>query len=385
MNHGPNPVSHRLHAEIRHPRIPPGSAPAESEQQELSTDTRIVLELVRCAGLGWNPEDLRHQLGSGIQSYLAIALGHLIEHATPELLSHWINMTGPEDLQPPDEVHKASILRSLEQLENLEEWFLLSAVRDLRTPVTFPGHPTAQAQARHLVAAVLAKAPSTTFPSESEAPIRKAEFLRVHHRIGAVFGSGSPTARRTGSTERTIAHRFHLRAPWVRPQFRLLSVISRAHSCESQLLTTSGIASVIGDINDVACVQDLFASLCRQRDHFLSTAPGADLARRQRQTTVYRRNFLLAYATGIEVRLNQILDRPRTDSPTLISLPSVGDGDSCAADVPDSTDALRPPKFRPGHRDGQEAADRSCLDVAASVLPGSGQSAVEQVEHRPSA
>lgn len=342
----------------------PGTFPAPSPTTlpettcptgEKDTDTRILEELIRCAGTGWRPEDLRHELGSGIGIFFDRVLDHLRCHADPEILGHWIRGNEPVTGPPLAEDHRTSLLHRLELLDELRDWRLLSTVRP-------PGssHTPTQSQLRacQRVQALLRKAESTPFPDESLVFTEKAVSLRRHHRIDTTPEHDS-SPRDSSHRERMVAYRIHLHSPWIRPQFRLLAGIARAYACESHLLTSSGISSVTGDISDVAGVRDLFAELSRQRDQLLAIAPGAAHARANRQSAAYRRRFLLAYARRIEVRLTQI---PPGEEP--------------ARSIPDE---------HPGHRDGRNAADRSVLTTTAPVLPCPGQSSVEQVEHRQSA
>lgn len=121
--------------------------------------------------------------------------------------------------------------------------------------------------------------------------------------------------------------RIHLQAPWVRYQLRLLNTVSRAYSCEALLLTESGIATVFGNSEDVAHVLDLFASLNRQREHFMRTSAGAKTAQEQGETSRYRRSFMVAYAS----RIGALLKRAREDVL-----------DNLAGDAPMATDTVLP-------------------------------------------
>lgn len=266
-----------------------------------------LLWLTECAQNGWTPADLRHEFSAQIDPLLFHSLS-ILSHTIPEqLLDHWFSDTRPGKVTSISVVSLEKIVNRLPLLPPLQDWTLLTGGHLHDSDMDFLDSLTPKQQKAHeKIRSLLRKAESTNFEMEAEALIEKAESLRQQYRLEELLAgsySDSPTRDAVVSTR----VRFH--SPWVKYQMRLLGVIARANSCEALLLTESGIATIFGTSDDVAHVVDLFTSLNRQREHFMRSSAGARTAQERRETSSYRRSFMISYAT----RIGSLLHRAAED------------------------------------------------------------------------
>lgn len=265
-----------------------------------------VLWLTDCARNGWTPADLRHEFSAQIDPLMFHALSSLAPNIPEQLLEHWFSDTQPGNVTSISVVSLEKIVNSLPLLPPLQDWKILSGEHLHNSDVDYLSSlSTEQRKAHDRVQSLLRKAESTNFEKEAEALIEKAESLRQQYRLErllAEFYSESPTR------DAVISTRVRLRSPWVKYQMRLLGVVAHANSCEALLLTESGIATIFGTSDDVAHVVDLFTSLNRQREHFMCSSAGAKTAQERRETSSYRRSFMIAYATRISCLLRRAAD-----------------------------------------------------------------------------
>lgn len=279
---------------------------AETEYHRTLVDLG-ALWLTDCARNGWTPADLRHEFTAQIDPLLFHALASITCNVPDQLLDHWFTDTRPGSVTSISVVSLEKIVNRLPLLPPLQDWKLLAGSPfDDGDEESLLSLSPEQRKAHGRIQALLKKAESTSFEKEAEALVEKAESLRQQYRIENLLSvSYSGSAKQNN----VISARVRLRAPWVKYQVRLLSTIARSNSCESLLLTPSGIATVFGTADDVGHVIDLFTSLNRQREHFMRTSAGARTAQERSETSSYRRSFMVAYAN----RVGSILRRAAKD------------------------------------------------------------------------
>lgn len=270
-----------------------------------------VLWITDCAKNGWTPADLRHEFSAQIDPLLFHALSGVTQNAPDELLDHWFAQTRPACVSALSVASLEKIVKRLPLLGRLQDWTVLmgESAEDQEEKYR-AGLSPEQRKAHDRIQALLKKAESTPFEKEAEALVEKAESLRQQYRVETLLADSYSG---TQSHDRVVSSRVHLHAPWVTYQMRLLGTVARAHSCESLLLTDSGIATVFGTPDDVDHVLDLFHSLNRQRAHFMRTSAGAKTAQEQGETSSYRRSFMIAYATRIGALLKRATEEVLTD------------------------------------------------------------------------
>lgn len=297
---------------------------AERNYHETLVDV-AVLWITDCAKNGWTPADLRHEFSAQIDPLLFHALSSVTHNVPDELLDHWFTGTRPGSVTSLGVGSLEKMVRQLSMLPPLRDWTVLTNLSSGEQEAEYLASLSPdQRRAHDRIQALLRKAESTTFEHEADALLEKAETLRQQYRVEVLL---SGTYTDPSAQQEVISTRVHLRAPWVRYQLRLLNTVSRAYSCEALLLTESGIATVFGNSEDVAHVLDLFASLNRQREHFMRTSAGAKTAQEQGETSRYRRSFMVAYAS----RIGALLKRAREDVL-----------DNLAGDAPMATDTVLP-------------------------------------------
>lgn len=265
---------------------------------------------------GWLPEDLRHVLGHRADHLLFLAHHRVGRHASPAMRRAWADQCPAVPRPDWTAPELADWWTALSALPELPDEQILLLPRQLRDAGSTPEHLDAvQRRACHRITALLRKAESTGFEAEAESLVAKAQQLRHRHRITTLLDEGGAQGRGPGP----VALRVHFHAPWVRHQFLLLAQVASANSCRAVLLSTRGIATIIGERGDVCHSADLFASLNRQCLYGMRTSTGARRAARRGETTVYRRSFLLAYAHRIGDLLQEAGAEACADIPTASS------------------------------------------------------------------
>ncbi|MGH9099855.1 MAG: DUF2786 domain-containing protein [Acidimicrobiales bacterium] len=154
---------------------------------------------------------------------------------------------------------------------------------------------------RHL----LSKAESTSFAEEADALTAKAQELLTRYsldRAAAEAAGGSP--RTTASV-----HRMWIDDPYVVAKAQLLHIVALANRCRSVLTEWIGLATVVGDDDDIDAVELLFTSLLVQATTQM-TAAGSKTDRFGRsRTRSFRQSFLVAFAVRIGQRLREADER----------------------------------------------------------------------------
>lgn len=333
----------------------------------------ITDHLVRAAQRGWTPEDLRHAVGPEVDAFLPSAHALATAVAQPRISAAWHRQMVGAPALSPFEIPLGDVDTLAERLLTLPVFHDSEIYHDSHV-LTRPENPWSalsaeQRRALQRIRGLLSKAESTTFEAEAETLIAKAQQLRQRYRIETV----TPGSEEVPVT--IVSTRVHLRAPWVRFQSLLLGAVAVPNSCRSVLEESVGIATLLGDPDDVRHCLELFASLNHQRDYFMRHSPGAEEAARRGETARYRRSFLHSYA----LRILDLLSAANSESPT--------DQESNASALPvlacrdKAVDAARDRVFPRlgtiafGHRhhhggavDGASAAERSHLGPEATGL-----------------
>lgn len=359
----------------------PASHPHRTHHhRHVALATRVVAAVASAAHRGWTPDDLRHVLGPGVD-HLLFRAHHRVATAAPPVRQAWRRQCHPAEPGDRPLAELEGWLDTLERLPALPDQAILTDLHQLQAREEEPaGLSEEQRRARHRITGLLRKAESTTFDAEAEALVAKAQQLRQRHRIEAVL---DPRVSQTTSAGPS-ARRVRFSAPWVRHQYLLLTQVAVANSCTAVLLSRHGIATVIGESDDVQHTTDLFASLNRQCAHFMRTSAGAAEAARAGQTAAYRRAFLLSYASRIGTLLRKAGEEA-SDRGGTGGADDPGTGDvgralpvlAARAEVAEERTrqlfpALRGMSFssrhHQGHRDGRTAAGRSHLRGDRSAL-----------------
>ena len=230
----------------------------------------------------------------------------------------------------------------------------------------------------HRVAALLAKAESTTFPDEAEALTAKAQELVTRHAIDMA----AVDAER-GRGPEVAGRRIGIDDPYARARVTLLSEVAMANRCRAVWSQAFGFATVFGDEGDLDAVEMLFTSLLVQATRAMVAdgpsgrrpGPAAGSATRS-----FRQSFLVAYARRIGDRLRQASEAAVAEADA-----AAGRGDGAGAMLPvlarraDAAEAAASaafPKVKTfsttardprGWAAGQQAADRADLGLRGSL------------------
>lgn len=359
-----------------------GPVPEQLRQQyhrEL-TDS-IYFALLQAAAKGWTPDDLRHLLTSQVDHLL-----FLVTHRVcgGERTEGGVDVAEPTRAAWQRQCHPVEeVALSTAALENIRD--RLRGLRPLHDAVlltdthaveeqdrAFAALSPEQRKAHHRITALLKKAEATNFEGEADVLVAKAQQLRQRYRIESLLFARDSLAGAAGPE--LVAHRVYLHSPWVRHQFSLLSGVAQTNSCATMLLTRDGISTVVGQSDDVRHVADLFASLNRQRDHFMRTSPGAHEAASRGETSAYRRSFMVAYTAHITVLLADATRHASAGNPghreTLPVLAARGHRaqQTLAGLFPRSRSITFTSRHPGGHRDGVSAARQTRLGGDAAGL-----------------
>ncbi len=284
---------------------------------------------------GWQPADLVHVVrrsGSRrmtrllVDVILAEAIAtRALERAPDEWVAQLRAMAGRTSTTPAA-VHR---WRVREGLGALDAWLdvlrladALAGWRPLETLIAPPSRwdsarragpaargPDADQRTLGRIRALLAKAESTDFPEEAEALAAKAQELMTRHAIdAALLAEARGGAPRAGIR----ARRVHLDDPYARQKLSLLTAVGEANGVQAVWSEKAGIATIVGDPDDLSAVELLFLSLLVQGTRAL-TATGRAGDPRNR-SPAFRRAFLTAYAQRIGERLRAARDSAAADA-----------------------------------------------------------------------
>jgi Protein of unknown function (DUF2786) len=245
----------------------------------------------------------------------------------------------------------------------------------------------------HRVAALLAKAESTTFPDEAEALTAKAQELVTRHAIDMA----AVDAER-GRGPEVAGRRIGIDDPYARARVTLLSEVAMANRCRAVWSQAFGFATVFGDEGDLDAVEMLFTSLLVQATRAMVAdgpsgrggGPAAGSATRS-----FRQSFLVAYARRIGDRLRQASEAAVAEADA--SGPHAGDRGALLpvlarrADAAEAAASAAFPKVKTfsttardpnGWAAGQHAADRADLGLRGSLGDRDAQAQVAPVAMR---
>lgn len=164
---------------------------------------------------------------------------------------------------------------------------------------TLPG-PRGDGRMLARVRALLAKAESTTFPSEAEALTAKAQELMARHAIDRAMVDADASHAHV-----PIGRRIPMEDPYAGAKAMLASAVAEANQCRLVYSSDLGFVTVFGHEADVEGVELLFTSLLVQATAAV-TAAGKESAQGKRaRTTAFRRSFMIGYADRIGRRLQE--------------------------------------------------------------------------------
>lgn len=275
---------------------------------------------------GWQPADLVHVVGkAGAQRTTRLAVDVILAEAVatraveraPDEWTAQLRAMASDRATPPTAVHR---WRRRENLGPLDAWADVLRLADILARwgpmekllpppsrwsdgrngrATAAATSTSDGRMLGRIRALLAKAESTEFPEEAEALAAKAQELMTRHAIEAALLA----EKRVGEPVTGIrARRLHLDNPYAREKLSLVTAVGQVNSVQTIWLEAAGIATIVGDPDDLDAVEMLFTSLLVQALHAL-TATGRAGSRRTRSPR-FRRGFLTAYATRVGERLD---------------------------------------------------------------------------------
>lgn len=199
---------------------------------------------------------------------------------------------------------------------------------------------------RHL----LEKAESTEFDAEAEAFTAKAHELITRHAIDTalIAGDAGPIVG-----DEPTSMRIEIDDPYADAKSLLLQIVAGGNRCRAIFHTDLAFSTVVGYPADLAATELLYTSLLVQAQTALAAAgrnapPGARTRSRS-----YRSAFLVAYATRIGQRLDEISEHLVTASDGHAALPVLR---SRKANVDDAVAARFPHTVSSAVRGGQDAA-----------------------------
>lgn len=196
-----------------------------------------------------------------------------------------------------------------------------------------PGHLRGTASSDSLLRRIrnlLAKAESTEFEAEAIAFTSKAQELITKHAIDAAVLTGEQS-----STAVPVMVRVPIDPPYVDAKSLLLQTIASATRCRALFMPQVMSSTVVGFETDLAAVELLFASLLVQAQQAMVAAGGASAPGSTTRSRDFRATFLLAYATRIGERLEEVNEHvyATTSSSSSLFLPVLAARQDAVADV----------------------------------------------------
>lgn len=157
------------------------------------------------------------------------------------------------------------------------------------------------------VRALLAKAESSTYPSEAESLSAKAQELISRHQIDAALLVGA------GSIADALpaGRRIYIDRPYPKPKFALLSSVARANDCRCVLNRGTNTAHLFGFDTDLMLTEMLFTSLLVQGT---SAVLRPDETVPPKRVKAWRNAFWAGYAHRIGERLADVQQQSRVDA-----------------------------------------------------------------------
>jgi uncharacterized protein DUF2786 len=279
------------------------TAPVDEVDTALGTAGDRVLSALFARG--WQPADVVRATDPVHRPWVASLLRRgMRRYPASRVAESWTGQLDalPHDA-PPSNRHDA-IRASVEVLG------ILNYLPDL--PLLMPppgvaraGSAPAGANTRMLgkIRALLAKAESTTFPSEAESYSMKAEQLIAAHRIdhaliaGEIVNPDDPLGVRV-----TVDH------PYAEAKALLLHVVAAANGCRAVWSAENGFSTVFGFEDELEAVKLLYASLLVQGTAAM-VREGSARHDTPARTKTFRQSFMHAYAIRIGDRLHETASR----------------------------------------------------------------------------
>jgi hypothetical protein len=284
---------------------------------------------------GWQPADLVHVVRKGgsqrigrlaVDVVLAEAIRSRAAERAPDEWVAQLRAMAPGTATSRTAVHR---WRRRENLGPLDAWVDVLRLVDLlarwgrleillappsrwaqtRAPRSAAPRPVADARTLGRIRALLAKAESTDFPEEAEAFAAKAQELMTRHAIEAAVLAEKRVGEPLGGVR---ARRVHIDDPYARAKLRLLTVVGEVNCVRAIWFEPAGIATIVGDPDDLEAVELLFTSLLVQAMHALTSTGSAGGVRSR--SPRFRRGFLVAYATRIGERLEAARQTAATEA-----------------------------------------------------------------------
>jgi hypothetical protein len=179
----------------------------------------------------------------------------------------------------------------------------------LRSAERREGHRPLDTRMLEKVRALLAKAESTTFPSEAEALSAKAQQLMARYAIDralldATAGLGD------GDGGGVSGRRVLVDDPYARQKSLLVGAVAGANRCKAVWSPDLGWSTVFGADDDLDIVELLFTSLLCQATAAMTAAGSSESesdtgGHARTRSRSFRQSFLVAYASRIGVRLRE--------------------------------------------------------------------------------
>ncbi len=151
------------------------------------------------------------------------------------------------------------------------------------------------------VRALLAKAESTQYPEEAEALSAKAQELMNRHAFERALLDADTRRQQTATSIR-----LWLDSPYVEAKSHLVAAIARANRCKTVFYPKLGFVAVVGQEMDLEITELLSTSLLVQATRAMVAEGGQVTRAGTSRTRSFRQSFLVAYATRIGERLDEV-------------------------------------------------------------------------------
>lgn len=217
------------------------------------------------------------------------------------------------------------------------------------------------------VRGLLAKAESTSFPEEAETLSAKAQELMTKYALDRVLVDAD-----TSAPDLPGARRIWLDTPYVDAKALLVDVVAKANRSRAIVASEWGFVTIVGDDADLEAIELLTTSLLVQATRAM-IASGQDTPDDGARSRIFRKSFLVAYATRIGERLAAATAATIAESPDSERLLPVLASHQLAVDA--AFDALFPQarnrgitiRSAEGWDAGRAAADRAQLDARRPI------------------
>lgn len=303
--------------------LAPGPSEVRVVQQTL---VRLLRHQVRVAWeRGWQPVDVHEWVGRRTDGFVARLAGSVMadEIATygratvdPEWYDQlsaigarvwwkpsetWAeaHATGPDRPWPLVLEATVVLFAELVRLVPLEHFLPLPGhARRHRTP---PAHVDPKVLQR--VRRLLAQAESTSFDGEAESFTAAAQRMMARHSIDVAMLEASGEAHRP---DEPTGRRIWVERPYVKEKVLLLSVVAGANRVRAVWFKELEVVTLLGHLADLEAVETLYTSLLMQADRSMQAEGARVTSEGHSRTRGFRQSFLIAYATRIGERLDEV-------------------------------------------------------------------------------